>query len=519
MDFIHLFLPKEQITGIAIEQGAAYALAVKEQKKKKNQLTMHGHGTVPFSPEMFDEGNLVNVRMMSEKLRTLLRSTRPLPVTSPFIMASLPSLLFHFQSFTFPFGASGLHLEDAIQSQLGFVLPVSADLLYLDWERQPSRFADHREIFFVWARRSAIDPYLAAFRDAGLIPVAIEPQYMSVLRTLTLPQDAIRAIAIVDAASITTLVYDRGGIRFVRVVPMGRQSVFGSTVESSQSETPELIANRTIDALRRTMQFYESSIIVPEKLPRTCTIIPLVVLPDMSALVAEALALPMVPPELNKQFDSLSAIKREHRLHPAFGIARRTIIPRGKDTIVSMMPVGTEELYRRSRVVAFARFAHDFLITFSFYFAILFLFMGASTAFFIHQEEGRIARQSNFSLPREVGAWEREAAALTKHIGALEKVHTEQPNWGNLIRTMLAQLTPDIRIDTISAGGAGDVHIGGRADNLAALIALKKNLETSTLFERIDLPLNAFEQQTNIAFSLQLKVQQYQQLLFPKATL
>ncbi len=166
MDFVSLFHREEKIVGIAVDTDTVLGLSLGKHAKKRNGHAIASHGSIPLPVGAIEEGALVNVRILGEKLQELWKTAKPMPIGTPFIVASLPSSIFHFQSFTLPGSLSRLQLEDVMRTQIGFALPASTDLMYFDWEEVSPRLEAHHEIFFVWARRSVIDPYLAAFRDA-----------------------------------------------------------------------------------------------------------------------------------------------------------------------------------------------------------------------------------------------------------------------------------------------------------------------------------------------------------------
>lgn len=541
MDFVSLFHREEKIVGIAVDADTVLGLSLGKNAKKRNGYAIVSHGSMPLPVGTIEEGALVNVRVMGEKLQELWKTTVPSPLGTPFVVASLPSSLFHFQSFTFPGSLSRLQLEDVMGTQIGFALPASTDLMYFDWEEVPPRLQAHHEIFFVWARRSVIDPYLAAFRDAHFIPVAIEPHYVSILRTINLTKEGLRAIAILQKREITIVVYDRGAVRFVRVTPWERHALSRSaaTPEEARSPSAERIAAITIDEIRRTLLFYSSAMegeippatFTPLEVARPqgpsgapararpltgFTLLPLFGLPHLVTAIANELSMEHIAPTLAPTLQTIASVKEEHRMHPIFGAAERTLIPRGLDTMVSIMPVGTEILYRRTKALAFTRFLHDFSTAFGFYLALLFALMAVGFFYFVNQEQMRMKGQNNFTLPQQLGAWERDARALNEGVAALQKVHSEQPAWSALFRSVMAALTPGITITSFGADRSSPiVTIVGKAENLSALLAFKKSLEVSDLFDRIDLPLSVFSQEGVITFSLPLKVKEYTKLLFP----
>ncbi len=349
------------------------------------------------------------------------------------------------------------------------------------------------------------------------IPIAIEPHYVSILRTQNLAKEGLRIIAIVQKREITIVVYDRGAVRFVRVTPWERHALSRSapTPEEARSPSAERIVAITIDEIRRTLLFYESN--MEEEIPSaTFTLLPLFALPNLVPAIASELSMDHTPPSLAPTLQTIASVKEEYRMHPIFGAAERALIPRGLDTIVSIMPVGTETLYRRTKMLAFTRFLHDFLTAFGFYFTLLFVLTAFGFSYFASREQLRIKEQNDFTLPQQIGAWERDANTMNAGVRALTKVHAEQPAWPAFFRTVMARLTSGITIVSFSADRSSPaVTIEGKADNLAALLAFKKSLETSNFFDRIDLPLSVFSQEGVITFLLPLQVKEYNALLFP----
>lgn len=198
----------------------------------------------------------------------------------------------------------------------------------------------------------------------------------------------------------------------------------------------------------------------------------------------------------------------------SLGAASRGIVSRDEDTLVSIMPIGTEEAYEYQKATTFAKFISTVTILLSLFFAVIFLGVWGWVSSLQKNAVTTVDTSSASLLPPHAVELETKARQLNAISLATANIVKKSTQWGKVLDALKKNIPSDIVINHIAMPAQdGSINLKGVAKNRTQLNAFKKTLEESNLFSDIKLPLTNLEQKENIPFIMSFTLKD-QSILF-----
>lgn len=459
MDITSFLTKAETIAGLEISD-SHIRLCFFTQDKKDTSTTIAVQKEQALPAGAITNGVIQDSEKVVKALTLLLSG---LPQKIHFVIATIPAQAGYIKTFGFPKAIQGKKLEETMDLTIGFQLPFHTEDLYLDWEATGD--PDSNEVILAAAKKSIIDAYTAALTVVKLNPVAIEPHIFAVLRAITLPsEDHVLIIDETSADDILFWITHKGAVQFVHSLPNRL---------SSQKE----------EELRKLLAFYEAEHHIKPTVIRH-----------------EELAL-------------LESIKTKSNIQPAnpwfasVGAACRGIIPRAQDSLISLMPTGTVEAYKRQRAISFTEFLANTTVGIAGFFGIA--FVGTWLLMSSLQQRTLVQIENLNALPMSPDTTELEAhaQALNALTDAAHQSLQRIPRWSTVIEEIHKRSGQGVTVTNATFPSPEDIlTITGTATSREQLTAFKKTMEESTLFTEIVLPSTNLELRESIPFSLSFRL-------------
>src|SRR3989344_2361128 len=189
----------------------------------------------------------------------------------------------------------------------------------------------------------------------------------------------------------------------------------------------------------------------------------------------------------------------------AFGAAKRGLIARRMDAIVSFLPIGTELAYVRHRLVSFIDFSQKFLIGFGGFLIVLFLATAIIAQTRISSVKSQLEKE--IVLPVEAVQAKEKAAFFNDLVLKAEKIYAAIPLWEKLFTEIDNYIDIGVNISAISSDSIGSaIQFSGVAASRDALVVLKNKLANSSVFEAEPFSLSLFLNQENVPFTVRAKL-------------
>lgn len=498
MDILKLLTHKEKIGGLSVFDSRIEMLLL-DFKEKDSALSIGAFASVNLSPGIIIGGEIKDEEGFIAAINKLFsdidwqKGAKKTKISS--FIISLPANFVYNRIFSFPAALSDVQIDEAMKLNFKFSLPLPEGEIYADWENIEYDSGAKKEIILCASSRNTVDKYLKVFTKTDITPVALEFHSLSILRVADLPIDEAALIVIFSNNNLEFAVVEDKTIRFMQSFNLE---------QVSKIETGKTDNDIILDRMQRIINFYDA-----EKGKRgflrkiylagdrdRMEIYKDLISDNFNGIRAETLQiLPIFPQILPAQNSNLA--------HITFGAALRGLMPRNEDTIISLLPVGTEEIYERKRIVSFVHFASDLISALSVFFVVLFLGSWILMTILLSNIENSLSRQ--VSLPEGLLELKAKAIDFNDSVGQIDKLDRQIPKWSRLMERIGALGASGVTLTRIDISSFKEVNLSGIATTRDNLLQFRNILENSGLFTEVKIPLNYLEQKDNISFLLNLE--------------
>lgn len=493
MDLLKLLTYEEKIGGLAVFDSRIEMLVLNFDQKK-GSLLIQASASVDLPAGTIEEGILKNKNNFVLALKSLLGKIKQNAKVSSFVV-SLPANAVYCHNFSFPHTLSEKQIDDAMRLNLGYSLPMPPEKVCLDWEAIESSDVSKKEIILCATPRGAVGDFTQAFSDVGIAAVAVEFHSLSISRVVELKSKEPSLIAVLLDGNLELSIIENGAIRFLQAFDLDK------IVELEEGKNSKDIV---VDKIKRAVNFYDAEKNKKGYLNKIyltgdyekIKIYKDAVVQNIEGSTAEF-------SELLPVFPKVSMSANSNLAHITFGSALRGLMPRSEDTIISLMPIGTEEAYEQKRMMSFVKLASDLLSVVSVFFVAVFIGSWILMTVLANNIDKSLSRQS--ALPEGLIEMKEKAVAFNGAVKQAAALESQTPRWAGLIERIKSLAVAGITLNKIDVSLDG-VGISGTALTRDTLLQFKTVLEKSELFMEVKVPFSYLEQKDNIPFSLSLKL-------------
>ena len=502
MDLLKFFTREEVIAGLEIND-CYVRLAILEKAEERKERTFSSWKKLVKSPlkkeakkpkaekfyvrpigekslrkKTIENGKIINKAVLVSTLKEVFKKSK---VQISFVAVSIPSEKVYSKVYSFPKTVVGEKLEEAMKLNIDFQLPLRPENAYLDWEKMEDE--GRNEVFLSAIPKEVIDDYIAVLTEAGFKAVAIETNGQSAARAIGDEGDYSVAILMKQKSGLNVLLTRGKAVHFSRFL-------LNNFYPNQKDFDQEL--SRIIDYYEyETKNNVRGTVIVNNE--------------------GESFSFKNLPiqiePKLVANIEPKEEIKSDlPRWIVAVGAAIRGNLPRSSDTIVSLMPIGTEEAYEKQRAISFMHFISSAVIGLSVFFSFAFI---ATLIMMISLRQNFNDKLSILnSNPNPSGAGlEEKAVQFNELVAMANKILNETPKWSVALEELKARKIDDITVSSLSASSVNDYfNMAGIAKSRPQLNLFKKIMEESPLITEVNVPINNVGMKENIPFSMTFKL-------------
>lgn len=486
MDFLNLLVPKEKIVGIEITDEKLRMLYLEKD-------TLGAIKTAGKSEEDMEEGvvefSAVKDRAkLSKALASLRKKFKPRRRLSNFAIVTIPQIGVYSEIFDFPENLDGDQMVEAIGFSAAANLPLPLAECYMDWQAIESGNAKKKVLVSLIAKKTA-DSYIEILKENGFHLIALEPYFLSIARSVEIPDDPVIFLNL-TTEGVTSVVYSKKA-------PYFSQFEFWSEVsrgkEIRSADDFAKIIKAKVKKIKSYFESRQSDLKIKKILFLVCGADAKEIIKSVgeSEIKFEEARL-KIPAAENCEWASVA------------GAAMRAFVPRSEDTIISLLPVGTEDFYEIKKAESFAK-SVLFLV---FSLAVFYIAVFAAMFVFISFQERNISRQlelrSNALVPPEYARKERETKEFNGFISDLEKTYSvSSADYAAVLQNIGRLNTSGITLASVNfTNPAGPIAASGMALERQNLNAFKFQMENSDNFINAKFSVQNIAQKNNIPFSV-----------------
>ncbi|QQG52610.1 MAG: pilus assembly protein PilM [Candidatus Falkowbacteria bacterium] len=393
-----------------------------------------------------------------------------------YIIASIPTNNIFVKLYNFPANISKEKINESMELNIELQLPQKKSDIYCDW-MEIEKNDISQKILLSYIKKDYAENLVNIFKKAGLKLVALEGHSLSLSRIIKQTKDE------------ALLLLEKGGSDISFSVIMNNNLLF------SQSVPREKIGDNLKGETDRVINYHGWFGI---------NIKQLALLGDFSASEIKKMALKPITLE---KIDSQKNEKINPKFFTVLGAAKRGLIPRKDDVIISLMEIGTEKAYAQEKANLNANFFIGTSAVLAAFFVLIFF---ATWSFMSIMQNNYNKRISSLSLlpGSENGILLKEKADnFNNLISEASAMGGQEVVWSKVLEEIKSKTNDNVKINTLSLPDAtGLLTISGTAKDRDSINNFKKSFEDSNLFTDINIPLNNLGKKEDIPFSLTFKI-------------
>lgn len=481
MTFSSLFTKEKRVAGLEISDSVVRIAFFSTQKNKSAHKTEPKLILIeePIADNIIEEGVVKDKELLAKTLKQIWAKA---DLGTDYAVVSIPNDKIYSRIFSFPKTVSGDKLTEAMKLAVSFQLPMNIEESYLDWE--PVEELAHvekrtetlvnaidlrnaNEILLAIMPRIVAQGYVEAIEEAGIRTLTLESHLASIGRVMSQSETPV-LLTKKTPDGVTVFIVKNGTLHFSRTLPARYLPGSALTAEIKKIKTSfeavyrEKITEATLD----DVQVQDAFITIPE----------------------------------------LAQDKDPHRWIIALGAAIRGQIPEGKDNLISMLPVGTEEAYAYQRATTLIVFIRNLVVGTSIFFVLAF-----TATYFAIKLSNEAARSTQVLSTASISPELLKKEDYIKNVNGLttatQVILSETPMWSVVLEEVVARVTPGIIISGFNAPTILEpIILTGVAHDRKSLNEFKRSLKESKLFTEVELPLTKLEQKEEIPFSVSLRI-------------
>jgi hypothetical protein len=337
MDFLNLLIPKEKIVGIEI--GGQKLRMLYLEKDNFGNVGVRGKSEVDLPDGTIAFGRVIDKKKLSESLVKLRKDFSPQRELSRFAIVTISQNGVYSDIFELPKDLNGEQIIEAISLNAAATLPLPLTKCYIDWQTIEEKGNKNKVMVSIIPKEIA-DAYISVLKENGFSLIALEPAPLSIARAADISNEPVLFFYLTNEG-VTSAIYNQKNSYFSQFESW--QEVSGGKEIKNSPDLNEVLKIK----IKNLIRYFENRH-SPVKIKK--------ILFASEGFSADKII-------KNIDFSDLPIIKakaniaslKDYEWIPVAGAAYRAFVPRSEDTIISLLPVGTENLYETEKATSFAK--------------------------------------------------------------------------------------------------------------------------------------------------------------------
>ena len=204
------------------------SLKIIQLKKKRKFLGLASWGEVKIKPGIVVEGEIKDEAALVEAIKELLGVVKGKKLKTNYVVASLPEQKAFLQIIQMPL-LTPEELKTAIRFEAENYIPLPIEKVYLDFRIVPPfhDHKDHLDILIAALPKQTVNPYVSCLEKAGLNPVVLEIESLSVARALIKNEVSPFSVLLIDFGETSTgfTIFSGYSIRFTSSIAVASREL------------------------------------------------------------------------------------------------------------------------------------------------------------------------------------------------------------------------------------------------------------------------------------------------------
>jgi len=230
---------KPELFGLDISDSS---LKIIKLKKKRSGFDLASFGKQKIGEGIIKEGEIVDEESLVKIIKEGISSVKGEKLNTRYVACSLPEEQGFLQVIQMP-KIRKEELKKAVRYEAENYIPLPIDEVYLDSEIIPPirDHLDHLDVLIVAFPKKIVDPYVYCLKKAGLQPVILELESLSVARALVKKEVSPYSLLLIDLGISKTsfIVFSGYSVKFTSSIPIFSQEITRAVARNLNSELEE----------------------------------------------------------------------------------------------------------------------------------------------------------------------------------------------------------------------------------------------------------------------------------------
>lgn len=487
---LRVLRPRIEVGGLDITNGGAVFVSFHPETYALKK------GSVAFPPGTVEGGVINDKKAFIASLQQLVRTIGFKKGKQVPVIVSISDEHVYTQTFTLP-RMKRSEFREAVELNMQSVSPIDFKDVHADWEDIGEKEeTGEREILASFIEKKYVDPLSEALEKAGFLVLAIEQRASSITRVLAQQEKAFHQktsyfLVSVHIDGISFSIIRNGRVYFNRFTPW-------KDVIDNEKRTVSFDAFKTLiqHEINQLSNFFFSRF---HKELGGIYVVSHTFQKEIVETLSQATSFPVRRPILkggtfpDVWFSSL-------------GCALRGLLPRSKDTKISIASEGTEEQFFHSQVISFITLWRTILITVSFILLASFFVGHLFLVSFKDTIQADVSGAfSNSQVISEYLGLKKEAERFNTAINEARVVKQQQQAWHPMIQAVFDNAGSQVLIERIHFQSPNQpVIVTARTTEEQYALEFKNKLAAIEGIKNVSLPLSAFTRNDAVTINFQM---------------
>lgn len=192
-------------------------------KKAARGFALQSFAEAPIKEGIVKEGVIMDKEALVKIIRQACKKVVGKKLHAKHVVLSLPEEKSFSQVIQMPRMTSE-ELVSAVPFEAENYIPIPIEKVYLDFEKMPAadKVQGHTSVLINAVPKLIVDAYVECFKEAGLVPYALEVESQAITRALVKRGSVNPPLIIIDfgVANTDLIIFLNGGIRFTCSIPI-----------------------------------------------------------------------------------------------------------------------------------------------------------------------------------------------------------------------------------------------------------------------------------------------------------
>lgn len=486
MNILNLLIPKEKIVGIEIGSRKLRMLSLREDSF--GNITAQGASEVDLEEGVIDFGVVKDKKKLSEALAQLKKTFTSPKALSPFAIVAVSQNGIYSDVLEFPKNLNNDQLVAAVSFNAATSLPMPLSECYFDWQVVEKGESKDKVLISIISKEIA-DTYIEVLKDNGFKLIALEPVSLAIGRAAQIPKEPVLFFYLSNDG-VTSIIYNNNSV-YLSQFNVWREVSGGEPVKNFSG------LSRALKIKIKSLAHYFESQYNGGKIKKVLLMGEGF---DADAIVKGVVLEDMI---LEKVKPNISSIK-DYGWLAVGGAAKRAFIPRSEDTVISLLPVGTEGLYESQKEISFLKSMRVLVATIAMFYVGVFVAVFLFVSYLNNDIGKQMEIRGKLPLPADYSKIEQETVEFNNYINDLGSFYAKTDVDHSAILEKINELNAlGILLTSVSFRDAkGSINVTSIALSRDQLNAFKNQMLNSASFTNVKFSVNNIAQKNNIPFSV-----------------